>query len=543
MNNLSIDIRTLLLVSSIIFLCRAALLAYAWAINRSYLPIRYWAIGSSLAAFGVLMLSLRGMVPLPVSVMLGQAGLLLGWMMISAGTVAASGRTPPWRWGYSIALAALAGAFCFLLVWPDDLLRSIVVSLPGLMFDSYTIYACLRFVGDHARTTTFRVLALALSMSIVSTLVKNLYMIRSGSSSMFDATAPNSQYFVLGVVNLVVCTVLYVLLAAQKSQEDLAQEIEQRKKAEQLLLESEAHQQAIVDNEPECIKIMDAQGLLVQMNPAGLAMIEADSLAQVKGTPILPIIAPEYREAFMAMHQRVIAGEPGKMEFEVLGLKGGRRMLETHAVPMKIRGETVQLAITRDVTERKQMEERVRQFAYHDALTNLPNRRLLLDRLGRAMAASKRSGCYCALLFLDLDHFKPLNDAHGHETGDVLLIEVARRLTSSVRGVDTVSRFGGDEFAVLLGELIADKAQSTKEVAIIAEKIRINLAETYLLPVRHEGRADTTVEHRCSASIGAVVFLNHECSQEDILKWADAAMYKAKDAGRNTVVFHEADAG
>ena len=199
------------------------------------------------------------------------------------------------------------------------------------------------------------------------------------------------------------------------------------------------------------------------------------------------------------------------------------------------------IAVVEDITERKLLEEKVRQLAFYDVLTELPNRRLLLDRLTQAMAASKRTGRYGALLFLDLDNFKPLNDTHGHEAGDLLLIEVARRLTSSVREIDTVSRFGGDEFAVLLSDVVADKAESTKEVGTIAEKIRVKLAEPYLLEIRRDVNTVTTVEHRCSASIGVVVFIDHECSHEDILRRADNAMYQAKVAGRNAVAFHEAN--
>jgi PAS domain S-box-containing protein len=130
----------------------------------------------------------------------------------------------------------------------------------------------------------------------------------------------------------------------------------ERLNSEASLRESESRLRAIVENEPECIKIVDAQGRLTQMNPAGLAMIEADSFEQVANRPVLDVIAPEYRTAFAQMHQRVLIGESIQLQFEVLGLKGGRRWLETHAVPMQDHGETVQLAVTRDITERKQAE-------------------------------------------------------------------------------------------------------------------------------------------------------------------------------------------
>jgi len=192
----------------------------------------------------------------------------------------------------------------------------------------------------------------------------------------------------------------------------------------------------------------------------------------------------------------------------------------------------------RDITERKQMEEQVRQLAFYDPLTKLPNRRLLNDRLSQTMAASKRSGCHGALMFLDLDNFKPLNDKYGHAVGDLLLIEVASRLKSCVREMDTVARFGGDEFVVMLNELGADKVVSTSQARIVAEKIRTSLSEPYLLTIGHDEKADSKAEHHCTASIGVVVFIDHEGIQDDVLKWADAAMYQAKEAGRNSIRFY-----
>ncbi|MDZ4202226.1 MAG: PAS domain S-box protein [Gallionella sp.] len=139
------------------------------------------------------------------------------------------------------------------------------------------------------------------------------------------------------------------------------QDVTERKKVEDQLQESENFLRTIIASEPECIKIVDEHGMLEQMNPAGLAMIEADTLEQVAGRPVLGVIAPEYREAFAEMHKRVLEGESVRLKFEVLGLKGGRRMLESHAVPMMDHGRRVHLAVTRDITEKQKVEDELRR--------------------------------------------------------------------------------------------------------------------------------------------------------------------------------------
>ena len=184
----------------------------------------------------------------------------------------------------------------------------------------------------------------------------------------------------------------------------------------------------------------------------------------------------------------------------------------------------------RDLSERKRAEEEIINLGFYDPLTNLPNRRLLHDRLRHALAASARSGLYGAVLFIDLDHFKVINDTVGHETGDLLLQEVATRLRQLVREEDTIARLGGDEFVAILEELDSDAKCAMGRATTVAEKLLQAFAEPYFL----DGD-----DYNCTASIGIVMFHGHEIASEDILKHSDLAMYGAKKSGRNMLRFFD----
>jgi len=196
--------------------------------------------------------------------------------------------------------------------------------------------------------------------------------------------------------------------------------------------------------------------------------------------------------------------------------------------------------ITREITERKAMQDRVQQLAFYDSLTKLPNRILLSERLSYMLAEMKRIQKYSALFFLDLDNFKSLNDTYGHSIGDLLLCQVAQRLQKCVREMDTVARFGGDEFVVILNTLHEDNQVSVEQAHRIAEKILQSLSALYVLNVSHDKSQEKLVEHKCTASIGVLVFKSAEKTPDDLLKQADAAMYKAKEAGKNKISFYEA---
>ena len=186
--------------------------------------------------------------------------------------------------------------------------------------------------------------------------------------------------------------------------------------------------------------------------------------------------------------------------------------------------------IGRDVTAQKQHEEDIVRLAFYDPLTNLPNRRLLLDRLAKALVTSGRSQTRGALLFIDLDNFKDLNDTMGHDVGDQLLEKVANRLSLCVRQGDTVARFGGDEFVVMLVDLSAEVAGAVDQVKTVSQKI----LETLNLPFELRGSV-----HFSTPSIGITLFSGLQQSVDDLLKRADLAMYQAKEAGRNTMRFFD----
>ncbi|MTJ84329.1 MAG: EAL domain-containing protein [Telmatospirillum sp.] len=183
-----------------------------------------------------------------------------------------------------------------------------------------------------------------------------------------------------------------------------------------------------------------------------------------------------------------------------------------------------------DITERKRAEEKIANLAYFDQLTSLPNRTLLIERLRQATSASGRSGRHGALLFIDLDNFKTLNDSLGHDTGDVLLTQVARRLRASVRTEDTVARLGGDEFLLMLENLSADETDAASQVEAIGDKILSSLNKPYHLNAQ---------PFHCTPSVGVTLFKGMDATIEDLLKQADIAMYRAKAAGRNTLRFFD----
>lgn len=305
----------------------------------------------------------------------------------------------------------------------------------------------------------------------------------------------------------------------------IAEDITAARNAREALRASAAQLRAIIETEPECVKIVGPGGVLVQMNAAGLAIIEADDFQQVVGKSIYPLVKVEYREPFRALTERVLAGEKGTFEFEIVGLKGTPRWLETHAVPIVGEdGQICLLGVTRDITERKRSEERLNYLVHHDPLTGLPNRNVFHDRLQQAMVEAHRHGRLATVVLLDLDDFKNVNDAFGHATGDELLRQVGERLAQTLREGDTVTHMAGDQFALVL----ANMAQA-EDAILVAQKILSSVSTPFLVAER---------EFYLTASLGIALYPIDEATGEGLLRAADTAMHRAKERGTNSYQFY-----
>ena len=197
------------------------------------------------------------------------------------------------------------------------------------------------------------------------------------------------------------------------------------------------------------------------------------------------------------------------------------------------------IGVTQDITLQKRSEEENKIYSYIDPLTKIPNRRLMHDRLHQIIASNKRSGNYSAMIVIDLDNFKELNDNYGHETGDLFLVELSNQVTMCIRESDTMARLGGDEFIVLLSNLNRDKDIAYLEAMKVSEKIKILISTIFETPAENIRPEKSAMTYGCTASLGLVLFTTPTISDSEIIKLADSAMYKAKKTGKNSISFIE----
>ena len=298
--------------------------------------------------------------------------------------------------------------------------------------------------------------------------------------------------------------------------------------------ESTQHTQAILDNMIDGVITINAQGLIESFNKAACSIFgyEFQETVGQNVSMLMPSDIAAQHDGYLSRFQ--MTGEE-----RVVGARReveGRRKDGSH-FPMSLavskifsNGQSTFIGLVRDLTQHHLDLEKIERLAFYDPLTFLPNRRLLMDRLKQAMSTSVRTGQYGALIFLDLDHFKLLNDTLGHDIGDTLLKQVAARLGRCVRDGDSIARFGGDEFVVLLEALSPHDQEAAVQAKTVALNILDTLGQSYDL-------GDTI--YRSTPSIGIVLFFKDHERIDEVIKKADVAMYQAKTAGRNTIRFFD----
>jgi diguanylate cyclase (GGDEF)-like protein/PAS domain S-box-containing protein len=312
----------------------------------------------------------------------------------------------------------------------------------------------------------------------------------------------------------------------------LQAEIAERKQAEDSLRESEARYRNLIETSPDAITFVDLKGMIMFCNRQAAVLHGYASAEEMAGLNAFQLVAPEDSQRAMQDMQEVFqTGTLKSQEYTLLRKDGSR-------FPAEINGSSVLdaegrpkglVSIERDITDRKAFEGQLEHQAFHDALTSLPNRTLFMDRLDHALVRARRGRGFVAVLFLDLDNFKVINDSLGHKVGDQLLVSVSQRLQGCVRPEDTVARLGGDEFTILL-----EDTAGPEDVRLVAERVQEQLRAPILLGGHDVLRTTSLEGHELfvTTSMGIAMQTSPHEHPDDLLRNADIAMYEAKRRGK-----------
>ncbi|MGQ0441911.1 MAG: diguanylate cyclase domain-containing protein, partial [Methylophilaceae bacterium] len=325
---------------------------------------------------------------------------------------------------------------------------------------------------------------------------------------------------------MVTLVVMMLLISALQSE---------RNSAEKALIENDKKLRAVIDGALDGIVTINESGNLVEFNPAA-ERIFGYKKADVMGKSLSQVmVPPSLRQAHEEKHRQfVMTGKKNifdrRVELTAMRSDGSEFPVELTLTSLKEVGLPLVTGFIRDISLQKKAQKEVERFAYFDTLTGLPNRRLLADRFQRAVVNAKRAKTNGALIFIDLDHFKLLNDSKGHDVGDLLLKEAACRLVGAVRAGDTVARLSGDEFIVIIEHLDAHQNIAYEQASEVVQKLLSELNKPYQLDM---------LEFNTTASLGVALFGDDPLSFEDHLRHADTSMYQSKAAGRNTYRFYD----
>jgi len=302
-------------------------------------------------------------------------------------------------------------------------------------------------------------------------------------------------------------------------------DVTDKKRIEDQLVNSEKRYRQLVEHSPDGI-VIHRDGIVKYVNPAGALILGGKRAEDILGMPVIEFFTEEKREVLKERLKELYQFQRSMplMEGEMVRIDGNIINVEFAAMPFDMDGKTAVQVVIRDITEKKKQDSYIRYLAMHDTLTGLPNRDLLSDRVAKATERRKRDELKNAVIYLDLDGFKPVNDTLGHAAGDDALREIATRLEASIRGSDTAARIGGDEFVVLL-----EGVSGYDEINVIATRILDGIN----VPLTVSGHT-----FYVGASMGISVYPDDSTEHDELMANADKAMYHVKDTGKNRYVFY-----
>lgn len=527
MPSFAIDIRSLSLILIAASVVEFLSMLFILMTRKTYAGFGLWTAGTAIFAAAFMLLVLRGFIPDIFAVVIANVLIMGAALLYYEGTLRFSGSVSR-KIVSSIMLAAMALAI-FYFRFVHDLMdaRIIAASLLLAMVYGLVAWALLRHVPANQRSA-YVLTGCCFAVHSFFFVARAFLVARNpGGYDVFSPGFVQTLTILIPLLLSFVWTFGFVMLNGGRLESELTSEILERRVAEEALKKSEEQVLLLLNSTAEAIYGIDLGGVCTFANPSCMEVLGYEDMGQLLG-----------RNMHNLIHQTYLDGTPMPIEeCQVYrAFRDGRGMhrddeifwkadgtsfpVEYWSYPQIAEGRVTGAVVTFiDITERKQSEEQIKHMATHDSLTDLPSLRLAQDRLSIALSVARRNREKAAVLFVDLDGFKAVNDTLGHEAGDHVLQQVAKRLQSCVRESDTVGRIGGDEFIIVLTGL-HDPEHST----LVAEKV----IKTISQPFAFEGKQAVI-----GASIGIAIYPDHTESQDQLIRMADESMYMVKNAGKN----------
>lgn len=508
---LILDNRTLLLVTALMSIGSAIALIALWRAQTKRNGAGLWAIGTSSIALASILISGRGIIPDFFSSAVANSLFVFGFILISRGLRIFT-RQPVLNYlDVPLATFCMLGFYYFNDIAAHLNIRIIILSGAFIIICTTTILTMIRNKQPSSRAASLAVASVFAVFGIAHGSRGAVALFHSFEHSFMHPSVTSSLVFLIGIFAIGGIAITLILL----TYDELATE---------LRIVSQA-----VEQSASSVIITDTKGVIEYVNPAFTATTGYEKAEVIGQNPRILRSDETAPEHYQALWSALAAGKTWRGEFHNQKKNGDLFWEIASIAPVKQRNGVVShfVALKEDITALKKAEARILHMANHDILTGLPTRRLATDRLQSILAMAKRNQTKAAVMFVDIDGFKSVNDALGHDIGDEVLKETATRLSATLRKVDTVARIGGDEFWVLLSNV------ATKCAAItVAENIIHALASPYHIAAH---------KVHISASVGISLYPDHANSATDLIQRADQAMYEIKRQGKNNFGFASDD--